>query len=109
MELNGQNRVADKRLRRIGNDKRRAFTKRLRSTARARLGRDKIDDQLALWADQQSRWASMRVRPEVTATVNTVRERMVEQMGREVSLSEALSYLVELGLLSMTNRNKSTG
>ncbi len=108
MKLNEQNRVADKRLRRIGNDKRRAFTKRLRSTARARLGHNKIDDKLAPWADRSSQWASMRVRPEVVATVNTVRERMVEQMGREVSQSEALSYLVELGLLSLPSRTNTT-
>ncbi|WP_170381901.1 hypothetical protein [Ruegeria atlantica] len=102
MKLNEQNRVADKRLRRIGYDKRRAFTKRLRSTTRARLGRDKIDDQLAPWADKPSHWASMRVRPEVVAAVNTVRARMVEQMGHEVSQSEALSHLVELGVLTLT-------
>ncbi|RBW61847.1 hypothetical protein [Ruegeria sp. A3M17] len=107
MKLNEQNRVADKRLRRIGNDKRRAFTKRLKSTARARLGRDKIDDQLALWADRQSHWASMRVRPEVVITVNTVRERMVKQLEREVSQSEALSFLVELGVVAMTNRKQT--
>ncbi len=108
MELNEQNRVADKRLRRIGYDKRRAFTKRLRSTACARLGHDKIDDQLAPWADKPSHWASMRVRPEVVAAVNTVRERMVEQMGQEVSQSEALSRLVELGVLALTCRGKTT-
>ncbi len=45
MELNEQNHVADKRLRRIGYFKRRAFTKRQRSTASAHLGRDKIDEQ----------------------------------------------------------------
>lgn len=108
MELNEQNSVADKRLRRIGNDKRRAFTKRLRSTARARLGHDKIDNQLAPWADRQSYWASMRVRPEVVATINTVRERMIEQLGREVSQSEALSHLVEIGVLTMTSRIRTT-
>lgn len=104
MELNEQNRVADKRLRRIGYEKRRAFTKRLRSTARIRLGHDRIDRQLAPWADRQDHWASMRVRPEVVATVNTVRERMTKQMEREVSQSEALSFLVELGLIAMTDR-----
>lgn len=108
MELNEQNRVADKRLRRIGNDKRRAFTNRLKSTARARLGHDKIDEQLAPWAERPSHWASVRVRPEVVATVNTVRERMVEQMEREVSQSEALSHLVELGVLAMTSRGETT-
>lgn len=109
MELNEQNRVADKGLRRIGKDKRRALTKRLRSTARACLGHDKFDNQLAPWADRASHWASMRVRPEVVATVNIVRERMVEQMDREVSQSEALSHLVELGVIAMTNRNKPSG
>lgn len=108
MELNEQNRVADKRLRRIGYEKRRAFTKRLRSTARIRLGHDRIDRQLAPWADRPSHWASMRVRPEVAATVNAVRERMVEQLEREVSQSEALSRLVELGVLAMTSRDKTT-
>ncbi|NOC90677.1 hypothetical protein [Ruegeria sp. HKCCD6604] len=104
MEHSSNNRVADKRLRRIGYEKRRAFTKRLRSTARIRLGHDRIDRQLAPWADRQDHWASMRVRPEVVATVNTVRERMVKKLDREVSQSEALSHLVELGVIALTER-----
>ncbi len=107
MELNEQNRVADRRLRRIGSDKRRAFTRRLRSSARARLGHDNIDNQLAPWADKPSYWASMRVRPEVVVTVNTVRARMVTQLEREVSQSEALSFLVELGVIAMTDRKRN--
>lgn len=108
MELNEQNRVADKGLRCIGYDKRRAFTKRLKSTARSRLGRDKIDEQLVPWVDRPNHWASMRVRPEVVATVNTVRERMVKQLAREVSQSEALSFLVELGVVAMTDCKQTT-
>ncbi|MEP4804832.1 MAG: hypothetical protein ABJZ69_10505 [Hyphomicrobiales bacterium] len=102
------NRVAGKRLRRVGDEKRKAFTRRLRSTARIRLGHDRIDRQLAPWADRTTYWASMRVRPEVVATVNIVRERLVEQLDREVSQSEALSYLVEIGVWTMTNRNRTT-
>lgn len=108
MELDEQNRVAEKRLRRISYGKRRRFTKRMKSTARARLGRDKIDEQLALWADRTSNWAGIRVRPEVVATVNTVRKSMVEQMEREVSRSEAFSFLVELGVIAMTDRKRNT-
>ncbi len=104
MEHSSNNRVADKRLRHIGYEKRRAFTKRLRSTARARLGHERIDRQLAPWTDRPDHWASMRVRPEVMVTVNTVRERMTKKMEREVSQSEALSFLVELGLIAMTDR-----
>lgn len=107
MEHSSQNR-ADKKLRRIGYENRRAFTKRLRTTARIRLGHERIDRQLAPWANRPDQWGSMRVRPEVVATVNAAREHMTQQIEREVSQSEALSFLVELGVVAMTDRKRNT-
>ncbi|MBO9452281.1 hypothetical protein J7426_18555 [Tropicibacter sp. R16_0] len=96
----------DEDARKVGADKRIRFTRYLRQTGFGVFGYMPFQNQLDAWKVEQFErtgnvnplpWVSMRVRPEVTATLVLLQKQHLEATGKEISQSEVLSALVAAG------------
>ncbi|SPJ30126.1 hypothetical protein [Falsiruegeria mediterranea] len=96
----------DEEARKVGADKRIRFTRHLRQAGFGVFGYVTFQAQIDGWKVEQfertgnvnpSPWVSMRVRPEVTATLALLQKQHLEVIGKEISQSEVLSALVAAG------------
>ena len=103
-----QNQTARKK----GEEARLRKTLRLRQVAFSVLGYSPVQGVLNDWSAQRRKattrsntasWASMRIRPEVVATVTLLQERHLTNTGKEISQSEVVCALIASGLPHLVN------
>ena len=95
----------------MGADKRIRFTRDLRQTGYGVFGYMQFQSALDSWRNEQFErtgnenphpWVSMRVRPEVTATLVLLQKQHLATTGKEISQAEVLSALVAAGVKAVS-------